>query len=249
MAFIAPDGLHVDDADGVRLIRFDRPKARNAFNQVVWLGLADALTDAAADDSLRCVVLTGTDPAFTAGQDLKEMSDPSVFVDQVPGYQVLMPVVESFPKPLLAAVNGVAVGIGLTLLAHCDLVLISDAATLRAPFISLGVTTEASASVLLPERMGAQRAAEVLFCEPWLTPDDAVADGLALRVVPHAELLDQTMALARHIGGLPLAPVVATKRLLLAGKADAIAAARQRELDMFEILVGDMMAEGRMPGT
>ena len=237
---MATDGrgvLRVEDGDGVRVCTFDRPDALNAFNQSLWLALTDALVDAAVDDDLRCVVLTGSGRAFTAGQDLTEMTDPSAFEGEEPGYNHLMPVLESFPKPLLAAVNGVGVGIGLTILPHCDLVLIADDARLKAPFISLGVTTEASASVLLPATMGWQRAAELLFTEPWLTADDAVERGLALRSVPADDLLDEAMALARGIGALPLAPLVATKRLLTAGRAEAVAAARQRELAEFPALV------------
>ena len=186
----------------------------NAFNQEQWYSLATELEAARADDSVRCVVLTGTGPAFSAGQDLGEMADPSVFADQEPGFQRLMPVVESFDKVLIAAVNGVGVGIGATVLLHCDVVLMADDARLKLPFISLGVTAEASSSVLLPAAAGYQRAAEILFTEPWIDAAQAVADGFALRAVPAAELMDQTMELARGIGGLPLAPLQATKRLL-----------------------------------
>jgi enoyl-CoA hydratase/carnithine racemase len=234
-------GLHIDDADGVRLLTFDRPDALNALDQDLWYALTDALRDAATDDDLRCAVITGKGRAFTAGQDLAEMADPAAFADREPGYQVLMPVLESFPKPLLAAVNGVGVGIGLTILPHCDLVLISTEARLKAPFISLGVTTEASASVLLPATMGWQRAAELLYTERWLTADDAVEVGLALRTVAPDRLLEETLELARHIGALPLGPLMATKRLMLAGRAEAVQAARERELAAFEPLVRAML--------
>jgi enoyl-CoA hydratase/carnithine racemase len=232
--------VRVADGDGVRVITFDRPAALNAFDQRLWHAAADALEGAAADDSLRCVVLTGAGRAFSAGQDLAEMADPSVFEGAEPGYHRFMPVLESFPKPVVAAVNGVGVGIGFTMLLHCDLVLLSTEARLKAPFISLGVTTEASASLLMPAVMGWQRAAEVLFTEPWMTAEDAVRDGIALRAVPPAELLDEALALARHIGGLPLGPVVETKRLLLSAREDAVRTARQRELEAFERLVGAM---------
>lgn len=237
------DVLSIDDADGVRLLTLNRPEVLNAFDQDLWYAAADALEWTAGDDSVHCVVLTGAGRAFSAGQDLNEMRDPSVFADREPGYQRFMPVLESFPKPVLAAVNGVAVGIGLTMLLHCDLVLVSTTARLRAPFISLGVTTEASASLLLPAVMGWQRAAEVLYTEPWISAEQAVADGLALRAVEPDALLEETMALARHIGALPLEPVVATKRLLLAARLDAVRAARLRELAAFESLVAAMSPE------
>ena len=172
------------------------------------------------------------------------MSDPSVFDDQEPGYQRLMPVLEAFPKPLIAAVNGVAVGIGLTMLLHCDIVLVARSARLKVPFISLGVTTEASASLLLPQVVGWQRSAEILFTEPWIDADQAVRDGLALRAVDDDALLAEAEALARRIGAGPVEPITETKRLLLAGRAEAVKAARLRELAAFERLVGAMMAGG-----
>ncbi|MCO5304551.1 MAG: enoyl-CoA hydratase/isomerase family protein [Microthrixaceae bacterium] len=232
--------LLVDDDAGVRTLTFNRPEALNAFNQELWYAAADALEDAAADDHVRCVLVTGNGRAFSAGQDLGEMADPTVFEGQEPGYQRYMPVLESFPKPIVAAVNGVGVGIGLTMLLHCDIVLMSDQARLKVPFISLGVTTEASASLLMPATMGWQRAAEVLFTEPWIDADQAVADGIALRAVPHDRLLDEARALASHIGGLPLGPLLATKALMQAGRADAVAAARTREVAEFEHLVRAM---------
>ncbi|MFZ4517678.1 MAG: enoyl-CoA hydratase/isomerase family protein [Microthrixaceae bacterium] len=236
--------LLVHDDSGARVLTLNRPDALNAFNQELWLATAEALEAAAADDSVRCVLITGTGRAFSAGQDLGEMADPSVFEGSEPGYRRFMPVLETFPKPVVAAVNGVGVGIGLTMLLHCDVVLIARSARLKVPFISLGVTTEASASLLMPAVMGWQRAAEVLFTEPWIDAEQAVADGLALRAVDDDALMDEALGLARHIGGLPLGPVVATKRLLLAGRADAVAAARLRELDEFEALVGGMLAGG-----
>lgn len=240
----ASDVLLVEQDEGYRVLTLNRPEALNAFNQSLWVATADALRDAAADDDVRCVVITGTGRAFSAGQDLNEMADPSVFEGTEPGYRIFMPVLETFPKPVIAAVNGVGVGIGLTMLLHCDIVLISDAARLRAPFISLGVTTEASASLLLPVAAGWQRAAELLLTEPWLDADAAVDAGLALRKVPAESLMEEARALAAHVGSLPLAPVMATKQLLLAGRADAVRLARERELEAFEELVGGIRAAG-----
>ncbi|MCB1040085.1 MAG: enoyl-CoA hydratase/isomerase family protein [Acidimicrobiales bacterium] len=235
--------LLVDDLPGARVLTFNRPDQLNAFNQRLWYELTAALAEAAEDDDVRCVVLTGTGRGFCAGQDLGEMADPSVFADQEPGYQRLMPVLEAFPKPIVAAVNGIGVGIGLTMLLHCDLVLMARSARLKVPFLSLGVTTEASASVLMPEVLGWQRTAEVLFTEPWIDAEQAVADGIALRVVDDADLVDEARALATQIGAWPLGPVVETKQLLLAGRVDAVRSARLRELDAFERLVGAMMAQ------
>ena len=237
--------LLIDDADGVRLLTLNRPEAMNAFNQELWYALTDALNDASTDGDIRCVVVTGTGRAFSAGQDLGEMADPSVFEGQEPGYQRLMPVLEAFDKPLIAGVNGVGVGIGLTMLLHCDIVIMSTAARVKVPFISLGVTTEASASLLLPATVGWQRAAEILYFEPWIDAEQAVTDGLALRSVEPGLFMDEVMAIARHIGSLPLDPLRATKRLMLEARRDAVSLARHRELGAFETLVQAMGADDR----
>ncbi len=128
----------------------------------------------------------------------------------------------------------------MTLLLHCDLVFMSTEARLKVPFISLGVTTEAAASYLMPKVMGWQRASEILYTEPWLSAEDAVECGLALRAIEPGDLISETMAVARHIGGLPLGPVVATKSLLTAGRLDAVQAARKRESIAFVDLVSAM---------
>lgn len=231
--------LRCVDGDGVRLLTFDRPAALNAFNQALWHAVTDALDDAAHRPDIGCVVLTGNGRGFTAGQDLTEMADTSAFAaGEEPGYRALMPVLESFPKPLLAAVNGIGVGIGLTVLPHCDIVLMAQSARLKAPFVSLGVTTEASASLLLPVTIGWQEAAHLLFTEPWIDAAEALRLGLAWKVVPDEDLLDVTMELARRIGAMPVPSLVATKSLMLAARVDAVQAARAREDAEFERLVG-----------
>jgi enoyl-CoA hydratase/carnithine racemase len=231
--------LRVDDNDGVRLLTLDRPAALNAFNQDLWCATTDTLNDAAADPSIGCVVITGAGRAFTAGQDLTEMADTSAFADgQEPGYRLLMPVLESFPKPLIAAVNGVGVGIGMTMLPHCDIVFMAEGARLKAPFVSLGVTTEASASLLLPATIGWQEAAHLLFTEPWVDAAEAVRLGLAWKVTTPESLLDEAMAEARTIGAMSVPSLMATKSLMLAARVDAVRLAREREEVEFQRLVG-----------
>ncbi|MCX7621816.1 MAG: enoyl-CoA hydratase-related protein [Acidimicrobiales bacterium] len=241
--------LKIENRDGVRTLAFNRPERLNAFNQALWYATRDALAASAEDQNVSCVVLTGTGRAFSAGQDLGEMADPSVFEHgEEPGYRALMPVLESFPKPLVAAVNGVGVGIGFTMLLHCDLVLMAESARLRTPFVSLGVTTEASASLLLPAVMGWQRAAHLLFTEPWLSATDAVAAGIALEVVPDDRLLERAQQLAATIAAMPLDSLMTTKRLMLAARADAVRAAREREEAEFERLVGQAANQAALSG-
>jgi enoyl-CoA hydratase/carnithine racemase len=239
MAFDDRGVILSEDGDGVRLVTLSRPDALNAFNQDLWLAARDALSDAADDPDIGCVVITGAGRAFSAGQDLNEMADTTAFAGgEEPGYRAFMPVLEAFPKPLIAAVNGVGVGIGLTMLPHCDIVIIAEGARLRAPFVSLGVTTEASASLLLPATVGWQNAAHLLFTEPWIDAEMAVRLGLAWKKVAADALLDEAMSLARQIGAMPVPPLVATKSLMLEGRLDAVRAARLREEREFEHLVG-----------
>ena len=132
----------------------------------------------------------------------------------------------SFEKPLLAAVNGVGVGLGFTLLAHCDLVLMADDARLRVPFAELGVPPEAASSYLFPRTMGWQRAAHLLFTGAWMGAQQAVDAGIALAHYPAESLLAETLAIARVIAAAPLEAVMTSKRLLLATRSAEVAAAR-----------------------
>ena len=235
--------LRVDDHDGVRVLTLNRPEALNAFDTPLYDACAAALHEASARADIACVVLTGTGRAFSAGQDLGEMarinpaSAPSGD-DAGPGFPRFIDTVAAFEKPLIAAVNGLGVGIGLTVLLHCDVVLIARGARLRAPFVPLGVVPEAAGSLLMPAVMGGQRAALALYTGEWLTADDAVECGLALRAVEPDALLPDTMEIAGRIARMPVTSLVETKRLVLAGRIDAVRAARAREDAAFAHMVG-----------
>jgi enoyl-CoA hydratase/carnithine racemase len=231
--------LRVEDGDGVRLVTLDRPAALNACNDDLYDAVTDALVDAAARDEVSVVVLTGAGTAFTAGQDLGELASPRRHEDGRPhGFGPFIATVEQFPKPLVAAVNGISVGIGLTVLPHCDVVLVADSARLRAPFVSLGVTAEAGSTHLLPATIGWQRTAELFYTARWLDAATAVEWGLASRRCADDALVDEALGLARSMAALPLSSLVATKGLLLAGRLEAIRAARAREDRVFAGLVG-----------
>jgi enoyl-CoA hydratase/carnithine racemase len=236
--------LLVEDHDGVRVLTLNRPEALNAFDTPLYDACAAALHEATTREDIACVVLTGTGRAFSAGQDLGEMAgidtspDGASASDAGPGFPRFIDTVAAFEKPLVAAVNGLGVGIGLTVLLHCDLVLIARGARLRAPFVPLGVVPEAAGSVLMPAVMGGQRAAYALYTGEWLTADDAVECGLALRAVDADALLTETMDLAQRIARMPVSSLVETKRLVLAGRIEAVRAARAREDVAFTHMVG-----------
>jgi enoyl-CoA hydratase/carnithine racemase len=238
-----PPILAIEDVEGgaVRIVRFNRPDARNAFNFALYDAVTDAITDAAVSSEVHVVVLTGTGSAFSAGQDLKEMAQivtGEATLEAAKGFRGLLDAVQSFEKPLLAAVNGVGVGLGFTLLAHCDLVFMADDARLRVPFAELGVPPEAASSYLFPLTMGWQRAAHLLFTGTWMGAREAVDAGIALAHFPEASLLDETLAVAAAIAAAPIDAVMASKRLLLATRREHVIAARDREDAAFVELLG-----------
>ena len=222
--------------DGVLLLILNRPERKNAFDETMWRDARDALADAQASDAVRAVIVTGAGDAFSAGQDLGQMAAPPK--DGPPGFPTFMDRLVDFDKPLLAAVNGVGVGIGLTMLLHCDVVWMAESARLRAPFVTLGVAPEAASSYLLPLQMGHQRAAEMLFTADWIDAPRAVELGIATRVLPREKLVPELRALAAKIAAQPLGSLRWTKRLLLAHRRDPIVAARAREDAAFAVRVG-----------
>ena len=234
--------LLVEDRDRVRLLTFNRPDRANAFNEELYHASADALRAAAADDAVGAIVFTGAGKAFCAGTDLLEMAetvDAGVGGDAVSrnGFPAFVDVLQEFPKPLLAAVNGAAVGLGFTMLAHCDIVFVSDQARLLAPFTNMGVAPEAASSYLLPRRMGRQRASVSLFTSDWISAEDAIATGLAVQQCRPDALVDDTMELARRIASKSLPSLMATKRLLLDAEREGIARARTLENQAFAELL------------
>ena len=230
------DPIRIHDDGGVRLITWDRPDALNAMSLELWDGTAAALRSA-ADDGMRCVVLTGAGRAFTVGQDLAEMTDPR-HADESRGFRGLMAAIVANDVPLVAAVNGLAVGFGTTLLPWCDLVVVSEAARFRVPFVPLGVTTEAGSSVTLPAVMGTQAAARFVLTGDWLSADEAVAAGLAWACVSADELLPEALALAARLAAQPPESLRTTTRLLRAGRTEAWLAAMERENAEFARLAG-----------
>jgi enoyl-CoA hydratase/carnithine racemase len=232
----------VDDAR-VRVLTLNRPEALNAFNDELYHTAGDALEEAAERAEIACVVITGAGRAFSAGQDLGEMRRLSAatstdFGAAGPGFPRFLDTLAAFDKPVIASVNGIGVGIGMTMLLHVDLAFIASTARLRAPFVPLGVVPEAAGSLLMPIVMGNQRAALKLYTGDWITADEAVEYGLALRAVEPGALMHDTMDLARRIAKMPVASLRATKRVVVAGRIDAIRAARAREDRVFTQMIG-----------
>lgn len=229
----------------MRLATFHRPEALNAFDTDLYLSVAAALDAARTDDEVKVFVVTGEGRAFSAGQDLKEMTRLAGATNSeelVSGFPALVDALVAFDKPLVAAVNGLAIGIGFTMLPHCDLVLVSDEARFRTPFAELGVAPEAASSLLFPLVMGPQRGAYALFTGEWMSASEIVDCGIALSSHPTDEVVPAALALAHRIAAAPLGSLRAIKTTLLNGRREAVAAARACEDAMFSELLSRMVA-------
>ncbi len=233
--------LRREDRDGVRLLIFDRPEALNAFNQALFDGVRGELEQAQSDSSIGCVILTGNGRAFSSGSDLGGEADAGEERDAaqpVPDpYDAFIATVEHFSKPLIAAVNGLAVGIGTTVLGHCDLVLAGASARFRVPFTSLGLVPEAGSTSTLPVLLGRQRATYALLSSRWISAEEAFEGGLVWRLVEDEQLLAQALAVGAEIALHPLEALIATKRLLLQARLPAAMAARALEEPEFRRLL------------
>ncbi|MCJ2122181.1 enoyl-CoA hydratase-related protein [Methylobacterium sp. J-077] len=216
---------------GIRLITIDRPERRNALDRATYAGLAAALDAAGADEGLRAVVLTGAGGCFTAGNDLKDFQDVEA-AGASPGLTFLK-ALRGCPKPVVAAVEGHAVGIGTTLLLHCDLAYAGNGARFRLPFTALGLSPEGGSSYLLPFVAGTKRAAELLMLGEPFGAAEAVAAGLVNAVVPEGTALEVALGRARALAGLPPASIAATKRALRRGHDDRVARTLAEEAEVF----------------
>lgn len=214
-AATSPQDILVHTEAGVTTITLHRVDKKNSLTRAMYAALADALLQAQADGAVRVVVLQGDVTVFSAGNDIGDFlahSPASEGLD-APVFRFLR-AIAAFPKPLLAAVCGPAVGIGTTLLFHCDLVYAGDNAAFSMPFVNLGLCPEAASSLLAPRLMGYHRAAEALLLgEPFMA-EAALEVGLVNRVVPPTECNAIAQAQARKLAAKPLASLVETKRLM-----------------------------------
>ena len=214
-------------------LTFDRAERLNAFTGGDYRDLRVAVERAVADPATRVIVLTGAGRAFSAGADrslLDGTASPSDRELASSEFGAMLEAIDRCDKPIIAAVNGLAVGIGSTVLLHCDLVLIAESARLRFPFTALGIVPEAGSSALLPARARWADAVWAMLSSEWLDAHAALAMGLAWRVVPDTELIVEAEQAAATIAALDPAAVAATKRLLTAGRTDVARAAMDREL-------------------
>lgn len=208
----------IDTNDNVMTLTLNRVDKKNAFTQAMYAACADALESAAADATVRCVVIQGHASVFSAGNDIADFLHNPPASEDAPVFRFLR-AIATFPKPLVGAVCGPAVGIGTTLLLHCDLVYAGDNAAFSMPFVNLGLCPEAGASLLLPQRIGYQRTAELLLLgEPFMA-ETALEMGLVNRVVPPSQANAVAQTQARKLAAKPMEALTASKRLLKQGQA------------------------------
>jgi enoyl-CoA hydratase/carnithine racemase len=221
--------VEIKNESGILTLTLKRPDKKNALTNEMYGALADAIEGVETNAAVRVILIRGEGDSFTAGNDLGEFA--AVATGKVQGERHVTRFIQSLgraTKPLIAAVQGRAVGVGTTMLLHCDLVVLADNALLSTPFISLALVPEAASSILMPLRIGYARAFELFALGEPVAADVALAWGLANRVVPLEKLDGEARALAQRLARQPLGSLVATKKLMRDG----------------EMLVRQMQAEG-----
>ena len=217
------DHVIVSDNGPIRLVRLNRPAKKNALTDAMYETIAEALENAAVSRNILCVVITGGPVAFTAGGDLQDFLHAAQQMDGLrPQVARFLHRLAHAGKPLVAAVQGVAIGIGTTLLLHCDYVVAASDAHFATPFVNLGLVPEAASSLLMPRLMGSRRAFELLVMGRPLDAAAAKAVGLVNAVVPAAEVEAAAMKVAHEIAALPAEAVAASRRLIRGSTAEIV---------------------------
>jgi enoyl-CoA hydratase/carnithine racemase len=222
--------------NGVATIELARPEKKNALTMAMYGALADAFSAATADEAVRAVLLTGQPGIFTSGNDLEDfMARPPQMGSDGAESPVLrfMRALIGCDKPVVAAVTGAAIGIGTTLLLHCDFVYVSDEARLAMPFVGLGLVPEFASSLLVPQLMGPRRAAEKLLLGEPFTAEQAVECGIASAVLPASEVVTHARRVAERFNALPPGAVRQSKRLMRDPQREAVLQTIEREGAVF----------------
>ncbi len=239
----SPDDVRVTVDGPVMELVFNRPSRRNAIHLDMYTALSDSLMRAAFDPTIRVVLIWGEGGMFTSGNDLKDfMQNPPGSGDS-PVLRFLTSLLD-FPKPLVAAVDGPAIGIGTTLLLHCDLVYAAESARLHLPFVNLALVPEAGASYLLPRMMGHVRSAELLLLGEPFTAETARELGIVNEVLPSNDLLARARARCRELASRPPEALRLAKELMRAPYKSTLTEAMQKEgIAFIQRLASDEVAE------
>jgi enoyl-CoA hydratase/carnithine racemase len=222
--------------DGVATIEIARPEKKNALTVAMYQAMADALNAAREDAAVRAVLITGQPGIFTSGNDVEDFltRPPGQGSDSMesPVFRFMRALLDC-DKPVVAAVTGAAIGIGTTMLLHCDFVYVSDEARLAMPFVALGLVPEYASSLLVPQLMGHRRAAEKLLLGDPFTPEQAVECGIANAVLPAAEVVAHARRVAARFNALPPGAVREAKQLMRAPERERLLQTIRTEGEIF----------------
>jgi len=227
---------------GVMTVTLNRLDRKNSITAAMYGAMADAIALAQADESVRVLVFQGHETVFSAGNDIGDFLNNPPAAQDSPVFRFLRGLA-TFTKPLLAAVCGPAVGVGTTMLFHCDLVYAGDNAAFSMPFVNLGLCPEAASSLLVPQMLGYHRAAEALLLgEPFMA-EAALEVGLVNRVVPPTEANGVARTAAQKLAAKPLAALIETKRLMKQGQQQRVLDQMAAEGEVFARLLGGPAAK------
>ena len=218
--------------NGVATIEIARPEKKNALTVEMYQAMADAILDAQLDAGVRALLIAGQPGIFCSGNDLEDFMRRPRAGEDSPVFQFMRALI-GCDKPVVAAVTGPAIGIGVTMLLHCDLVFVADDARLAMSFTSLGLVPEVASSLVVPALMGRRRAADKLLLGDPFTAENAVECGIANAVLPPGEVMPHARRVAERFNALPPGSVQETKRLVLGPQREALLAAVQREAVSF----------------
>jgi len=226
------EAVRVGQADGVFHIEMARPEKKNALTAAMYRTMADALASAEADPAVRVILISGAGGNFTAGNDLADFLETPPMDESAPVYRFI----EGFAKlqkPFVAAVEGVAIGVGTTMLLHCDLVYAGSGARFALPFANLGLTPEAASSLLLPLCIGHARAAEMLMLGEAFPAQVALDVGIVNAVLPDAQVLDHALERCRKLTTQPAASLRLTKQLMKRAQQALVRETMSYEAEVF----------------
>ncbi|BBE36030.1 enoyl-CoA hydratase-related protein [Sphingosinicella microcystinivorans] len=216
------DHIRIERDGRVLVVTMNRLEKKNALTHAMYAAMADAIEGAQTDDGIRVVLLTGAGEAFTSGNDLVDFQSNPPRGTDTPVARFLRSILNA-EKPLMAAVGGVAVGVGTTMLLHCDIVLVSENAMLQTPFVDLALVPEAGSSLLLPQVVGTAIASDMFLTGRRISGEEAVKIGLAARLAPHSELEAEGRRLAHGIAAKAPEAVKLTKGLLRRNREETAA--------------------------
>lgn len=223
---------------GVTTLTLNRLQRKNSLTAAMYADMADALTQAAEDAQVRVVVIQGHETVFSAGNDIGDFLNTPPVSQDAPVFRFLRSI-SGFPKPLVAAVCGPAVGVGTTMLLHCDLIYAGDNAAFSTPFVNLGLCPEAASSLLMPRLIGYMRAAEALLLGEPFSAESALEWGLVNRIVPPSQAHALAQQQALRLASKPMSSLIETKRLMKLGTQSEVA----QRMDQESVIFGRMLGE------